>query len=267
MRISTISLLALPLLVSAQESPLDQAKAQAQYWFGKLQSYIPSPSSTTPLETSVLKVGSAKIHHLTLDTWHDTIRGSVNPESSSLPQEWWVLTTGGNKTCFGLCDNVERAFNESAAIFSLDSTAPDLAILNCDEQPVLCNSWGAGPPHLWTMEVGVPGSPVPIITLPLNTTTTNVNTFTNLHATKSYKKKAPYEGWFHPFDGPLAQYGAAVPAGYVLWFFSVVPSWMFMIGISFVSRTIMSKRTQGPGAAAAAAARPRAAPAGDGVAY
>lgn len=89
------------------------------------------------------------------------------------------------------------------------------------------------------MEVGAPGSPVPIITVPLNTTTTTVSTFTDLRATKSYKEKKPYEGWFHPFDGELAQYGAAVPVGYVLWFFAVVPSWMFMIGISFLSRTIM----------------------------
>ncbi|KAB8288204.1 hypothetical protein EYC80_010209 [Monilinia laxa] len=267
MRISTASLLTLPLLAAAQESPLEQAKAQAQHWLSKLQSYIPSPSSENPLEAATQKVGQAKIHHLTLDTWQETIRGSVTPEST-LPQEWWVLATGGNKTCYGLCGKVERGFNESAAVFSLDPTAPHMALLNCDEQPVLCNSWGAGPPHLWTMEVGAPGSPVPIITIPLNTTSTTVTTFTDFHATKSYKQKTPYEGWFHPFDGQLAQYGAAVPVGYVLWFFGVVPSWIFMIGISFLSRTIMGKRTLGPqGPAPAPAPRPRGAPPGDGVAY
>lgn len=89
------------------------------------------------------------------------------------------------------------------------------------------------------MEIGEPGTPVPIITLPLNTSSTTVQTFVDLHATKSYKEKKPYEGWFHPFDGELAKYGAAVPVGYVLWFFAVIPSWMFMIGVSFLSRTIM----------------------------
>lgn len=240
MRFSTVSMLALPLLAAASQpdTPLEQVKAQAQYWLDKLQSYIPNPSKENPVEAAAAKVGEAKIHTLTLDNWQETIRGSVQPESTT-PEEWWILATGGNKTCFGLCGNVEKGFNESAAIFALDPTAPHMAILNCDNQPVLCNSWGAGPPHLWTMEVGAPGVSVPIITVPLNTTSTNVTTFTELHSTKSYKKKAPYEGWFHPFDGELAKYGAAVPVGYVLWFFAVIPSWLFMIGISFLSRTIM----------------------------
>lgn len=47
-----------------------------------------------------------------------------------------------------------------------------------------------------------------------------------------------YEGFFHPFDGPLAQYGLTIPFGYLVWGFSQIPSWMFMIGISFFSRTI-----------------------------
>jgi hypothetical protein len=66
-----------------------------------------------------------------------------------------------------------------------------------------------------------------------------MKTFTDLHATKSWKEKTPYEGYFHPFDGQLAKLGLAVPIGYVFWVFAVIPSWLFMIVISFVSRNIM----------------------------
>jgi len=271
MRLSTAGFLALPLLAAAttpthQESPLDQAKAQAAYWFEKLSSYIPNPNRQSPISSATAAAGSAKIHTLTLDNWQQTLRGSIAPETTS-PEEWWVLTTGGNKTCYGLCAGVETAYNESAVSFATAFKAPSLAILNCDDQPVLCNSWGAGPPNLWIMDVRPEGSPVDIRIVGLNTTTTTAKTFTDLHTTKSYKQKPVYEGYFHPFDGVIAKNGLALPVGYVLWFFAVIPSWAFMVGISFLSRTMMSRRTAGPQARAAAAAPRRGAPAGDGVAY
>jgi len=250
MRLSSVSILALPLLAAAtqQESPLDQVKAQAQYYFNKFSSFIPNPNkahSTVNAHAATAKAGGKALHILTLNDWEETIRGSVKPVSSK-PEEWWILVTGANKTCFGHCGRVETAFNETAALFSVNPTAPHLAYLNCDNQPVLCNSWGAGPPSLWTMEVSAKPAPVDIRLVKMNSTTTDVKTFTDLHSTKSWKQKNPYQGYFHPFDGPLAQYGVAVPLGYVLWIFSVVPSWLFMIGISFISRNIMSKRTLGP---------------------
>lgn len=257
MRFSTLSLLALPLIAAAQETPLEQAKAQAQYWFDKISSYIPNPNKQAPQEAFTATVGEPEINILTLDDWEQTIRGSVKAESTQ-PEQWWILATGGNKTCYGLCAGVEAAFNESAALFAVDPTAPHLALLDCDNQPVLCNSWGAGPPHLWILEVSTPPAPVDIRLVSLNTTTTTVRTFTDLHTTQSWKEKPLYEGYFHPFDGPIAQFGLAVPIGYVLWALAVVPSWMFMIGISFLSRTFMSRkmpaqRPTAPGAPAPAA--------------
>lgn len=265
MRFSTATFLALPLLAAAtqQESPLEQAKAQAQYWFDKVSSYIPNPSKphTVDINAAAAKAGGNALNILTLSTWEDTIRSSVKPVSSE-PEEWWVLVTGGNKTCFGRCETVEKAYNESALLFSVNPTAPHLAYLDCENQPVLCNSWGAGPPTLWIMHVAAKPAPVDVRILSLNSTTTSVKTFTDLHATQSWKEQTPYEGYFHPFDGQLANLGLAVPAGYVFWIFAVVPSWLFMIGISFISRNIMSKRTLGPqaagrpaGGAAAPAAR------------
>lgn len=48
-----------------------------------------------------------------------------------------------------------------------------------------------------------------------------------------------YEGAFHPTNGWLAEYGLNVPLGYAIYYFSLVPSWAMMIGVSFLSRTMM----------------------------
>lgn len=254
MRFSTATLLALPLLAAAtqQESPLDQAKAQAQYWFDKISSYIPNPSKphTLDINAAAAKAGGKALNVLTLSNWESTIRPSEKPAGSA-PEEWWILATGGNKTCFGQCGKVETAFNETAILFAANPTAPHLAYLNCDNQPVLCNVWGAGAPSLWIMEVAAKPAPVDVRIVGLNRTATNIKTFTDLHSTQSWKAKPLYEGYFHPFDGVLAQNGLAVPLGYVSWFFTVIPSWAFMIFVSFLSRRIMSKRTLGPQAGAA----------------
>jgi len=251
MRFSTVSLLALPLLAAAaQEDPLQQAKDAAQYWFEKISSYIPNPNKVHTPSSFAAKAGGKTLNVLTLNDWEETLRAK--------PEEWWVLITGGNKTCFGQCGQAETAFNETAALWAVNPAAPQLAYLNCDDQPVLCNAWGAGPPSLWIMQMVALPAPVEVRVKSLNATTTTVKTFTDLNTAEAKQDLKIYEGYFHPFDGPLAKYGVAIPLGYVLWFFAVVPSWMFMIGVSFLSRTMMSNR-MGPQAGRRPAA---AAPAG-----
>jgi len=259
MRFSAVSLLALPLLsvVAQQESPIEQVKAQAQYWFEKIQSFLPNPAEAHSPEAAAAKVGGKTLNVLTLSGWEHTIRSSVKA-SSTKPEEWWVFITGGNKTCFGHCLQSEIAFNETAALWSINPTAPHLAYLNCEAQPVLCNSWAVGPPSVYIFEVSAPPAPVDVYVHYLNSTTTTVKTFTDLHSSKAWKETPPYQGYFHPFDGELVKYGVAVPIGYVIWFFGVVPSWFFMIGISFLSRTVMSRRGLGPQPPRPAAAAPPA---------
>lgn len=240
MHFSTLALSALPLLAAAEhvESPIDQFKAQAQHYFDLAQKYIPNPNKHDPVAAAAAKAAGSVVEVLTLDSWDKTLRDSVTPSSTG-PEEWWVLVTGGNKTCFGQCTQVETAFNESAVALAADPTAPHLAYLNCENQPVLCNSWAAGPPSLWVFELNAPGSPTDIRKVSLNTTTTTPETFAELHKTESWKLKPKLDSYFHPFDGQIAQAGLAKPVGYILWVFALVPSWLFMIGISFFSRTVM----------------------------
>jgi hypothetical protein len=257
MRFSTATLLALPLLAAAAQdaSPLEQAKGQAQYYLDKFLSYIPNPSKAHTPPAAAAKAGGKTLNILTLHDWEHTIRSSVKP-SSTTPEEWWVLITGGNKTCFGMCEKVETAFNQTAALWSPVPSTPHLAYLNCEDQPVLCNAWGAGPPNLWMFEVLPAPAPVIVRLKNLNYTTTVMKDIVDLYTTHAYKEITPYEGWFHPFDSPLAKYGLAIPLGYFFWIFTVVPSWLFMILISFASRSVMSRRGLPPQRPAGGAAAP-----------
>lgn len=105
MRFSTSSaLLALPVLAAAQGEQFEQYKAQFQNYvsqFGsQFGSYIPSPNKHDPVQAAEAKAGEMRLNVLTLDNWKDTLYAPVNAEQTT-PEEWWVLVTGGNKTCFG----------------------------------------------------------------------------------------------------------------------------------------------------------------------
>lgn len=100
MLFSSLILPALPLLAAAQEAPFEQYKAQFQNFLGNFGSYIPNPNKHDPVGAAEAKIGEMKMNILTLDNWKDTLYSPVKAESTT-PEEWWVLITGRNKTCFG----------------------------------------------------------------------------------------------------------------------------------------------------------------------
>lgn len=91
---------ALPAIAAAQENPLEQYQAQFQTFLGNMASYIPNPGRHDPVAAHDAKTGPMKLHVLTLENWKDTLYEPVAPGATK-PEEWWILTTGGNKTCFG----------------------------------------------------------------------------------------------------------------------------------------------------------------------
>jgi len=255
---ATAAILALPLLASASietQDPLTQAKDTALHYYNLLASYIPHYNTFQAAEAAAAKAGGRNIDILSLSNWRSTLRSSVTPASKG-PEEWWVLITGGNKTCWGRCEGADRAFNETALLLKADPTAPHLAYINCDHQPILCNSWAAGPPSLYIFEVTPEPQPVDVHIQALNASSVTAEDFAKIHATKSWKATPLYEGVFHPFDGQIAKLGLGVPLGWVLWAFGLLPNWLFMILISFASRSFMGRRgLDGP---ARPAARPAA---------
>lgn len=251
MRFSTsTALMALPLLASAAEQvplmgPLDHIKASFQQYANIFLPYaklvpqlIPHWNTHDAAHAAAAKAGGSNIDILSIDTWKSTLRNSVTPNSAK-PEEWWVFITGGNKTCYGRCGQAELAFNESALLFKADPTAPHMAMVNCELQPILCNSWATGPPALYIMEVTPGDSPVDVYYPRFNTSTITAADFVKMHATNSFKETEPYTGYFHPFDGEIAKFGLGKPIGWTLFVFNVLPNWLFMILVSFASRSMM----------------------------
>lgn len=245
---SASSLLALPLLAAADtpdyQAQFQQYLGQAQGYFETFASKIPSPSKFDPIAAAAAKAGANKVDILGLHNWKETLYGPVTPGSTT-PEEWWVLITGGNKTCFGHCGKVEAAFNETAGKFALEPNTPNMALLNCDDQPVLCAAWSASVSSLWIFEMLPEPSPINIFTKRLNLTTTVSDDLVQLQKDGYKTDTKEHDGLFHPFNGALAQNGLSVPAGYVLWAFGLLPSWAFMIVVSLFSRRMMASRMEG----------------------
>ncbi|KAI2467273.1 hypothetical protein F4781DRAFT_315621 [Annulohypoxylon bovei var. microspora] len=265
MRFSKASaIVSLPLLAVADvpeyQAQFENYLDQAQSFIGNVASKFPHPNKHDPVAAAEAKAGALNLDILTLNNWKQTLYGSVKPESTT-PEEWWVLITGGNKTCFGHCGKIETAFNETAGKWAVTPGAPHTALVNCEDQPVLCNSWSAPVGALWIFEVLPEPSPVDIWTRRLNMTTVTADDITSMRD-EGFKSSAKlHDGFFHPFNGPLAKNGLAAPVGWILWAFNLLPSWAFMILVSIFSRTMMSNRMNqaegGRRPAAAGQAAPR----------
>ncbi|KAF9874506.1 hypothetical protein CkaCkLH20_08069 [Colletotrichum karsti] len=241
MRVSATTLLALPLLAAAAESPFEQYKAQFQNFLSSFGASAPSASTPENPKAATPEVAEKKLSVLTVDNWKETLYEPVKADATT-PEEWWVLITGRNKTCFGHCDKIETAFNETAAKFAQLPESPHMGLLNCDDQPVLCNAWSAGTASVWSINMLPPGSKVDIWRKRLNVTTTTSDDIVDLW------KKGTKEDWilteniFHPFNSWVAENNLSIPVGYFFWAFNLVPNWLFMLLVSFGSRTLMNRR-------------------------
>lgn len=106
MRFSSSTVLAaLPALAVAQDSPVDQYKAQFQNVIGQFASYIPNPGHHDPVAAAEAKAGSMRLNVLTLENWKETLYEPV-AAGATTPEEWWLLVSGGNKTCYGMFDDL-----------------------------------------------------------------------------------------------------------------------------------------------------------------
>lgn len=114
-----------------------------------------------------------------------------------------------------------------------------MAILNCDDQPVLCNSWSAGAGVIWAFEMLPAPAAIDVYTTRLNLTSTTSESIVADYNNGEKKGYTLLESFFHPFNGKAAELGVAVPLGYVIWGFGLIPQWAFMIIVSFASRTFM----------------------------
>ncbi|KAL1958157.1 hypothetical protein VTO42DRAFT_5012 [Malbranchea cinnamomea] len=257
MRLSS-SLVLLPALAAAQgQIPL---KEQVQGWFDKAKSFFPAnvPSAVKPVvDTATQQVPAAKplepkpVTQVTLDNWRSVL-APVDPETPSTERELMIFVTGGNKSCFGHCQRADKAWEESLLLFSADRTSPALGRLDCEKDNLLCSIWSTGPPAVWHFDLpvkpeeGQPKQKTEIHINRLNVTTVTAEDIYKIHSEKLWQQKPEYNGAFHPTDGWLSDYGLNIVLGYLIYYISLVPSWAMMIGISFISRTMMSRRLGAP---------------------
>ncbi|WYZ37161.1 hypothetical protein EsH8_II_000667 [Colletotrichum jinshuiense] len=272
MRVSATTILALPLLATAAESQFEQYKAQFQNFLSSFGApSVPSADKPAVPEAAVPEatIPEKKLSVLTVENWKDVLYEPVKPDAAT-PEEWWVLITGGNKTCFGHCDKIETAFNETASKFAKLPESPHMGLLNCDDQPVLCNAWSAGTASIWSIKMLPPGSQIDIYRKRLNVTTTTSDDIVDLWTEPTKKDWILTENIFHPFNSWIAENNLSIPIGYFFWAFNLIPNWLFMLIVSFGSRTLMNRRMgntlNAREAAAAGGAPPAAAAPGTGVA-
>jgi hypothetical protein len=245
MRFSLASIAAvLPVLASAQDAGADgDYVAQFQNFLGNLGSKIPHTGIHDPVAALEAKLGSMRLHVLTKENWWDTLMEGVTPQTVS-PSEWWVLLSGRNTTCGGRCGQLDQAFNETAAKFALSPGSPKMGYLNCDDQPLLCSSWMIGAGHIWAIDVLPNPEEVNIYKHRFNVTLATSDEMVSLRV----PDKAADERWtevdsyFHPFKGQVSKLGLGMPFAYILWFFNIFPNWLFMLVVSFASRSMMSRR-------------------------
>ncbi|KAK4162187.1 hypothetical protein QBC43DRAFT_215698 [Cladorrhinum sp. PSN259] len=247
MRFSSATMLALPLLAAAAESPFEQYKAKFQNFLSSFGATAPTADTTkeVPIVSNTGKkskkvVEPKPIETLTLEGWKDSLLAPVKADATK-PEEWLVLISGGNSTCFGHCDKVEAAYRDASFKFAQLPSSPHLGYLNCDDQAVLCNSWSASTGVFWAIDALPAPAQTDILVKSLNLTTVTGQDIVDAYKTRSADtwRKIDNDGWFHPFHGKLANYGVAVPLGYFFWALNIIPSWAMMIGVSFLSRSLM----------------------------
>lgn len=102
---------------------------KAAGWFDKAKSFIPSvtPSIPNPVNAAAAGIAASKVQQITRANY----RSILAPKASG-EEEWLVYLTGGNKTCFGRCDKVDRVFNVSLFREQVASlTAPGIRTSTC----------------------------------------------------------------------------------------------------------------------------------------
>ncbi|KAK8094050.1 hypothetical protein PG997_000735 [Apiospora hydei] len=239
--VTSAALLALPALASAE---VPEYQAQFQHYLGKMQSYIPSHSKTDPVHAAEAKLGSMKMDVLTLNNWRETLYADVKPGSTT-PRSTGFSSRVETRLASAIARRSSKPSTKRLAPSLSLPNPPHTGYLNCEQEPVLCNTWSVPTGTVWVFEMLPEPAPIDIWVKRFNLTTTTSEDIIARHA-EGYKKTFQlHEGTFHPFNGWWAQNHLSLPVGYVLWFFNVVPSWLLMLTLSFVSRSMMSNRMAG----------------------
>lgn len=238
--ICLLSVLATTATAAEDTRPL---KDKAADWLANAKSFIPT-APPSPIDAGAAKVSAKLVEKVNYNNWQRKLA-----PSAAGPTEWLIYLTG-NSSCFGRCGDADLAWNQSVPIIAAAPSAPTLGAVNCDKDKLLCTQWAATVPTIWHIQLpaappaGQQPDPTTIRIVYLNVS----SEITVADVLKVFNEKTwltdgeEYTGMLHPFDGLLTKTALIYPFGYMMWIFGTVPNWVFMIGISFASRTIMTRR-------------------------
>lgn len=109
MRLIQVLALAPALALAQEQVPLAD---RFQGWLDKAKAYLPTATPVVPATVEEVqkvveqkKIQAKPVTQLNLTNWESIL------EPASDPQDWFVFVTGGNKTCFGRCDQADKSFN------------------------------------------------------------------------------------------------------------------------------------------------------------
>lgn len=99
-------LVVLPLAAAQDQVPLGD---RVQGWFNRAKSYMPTATPVVPPQKAAeQKMPEKAVTPITMGNWESILTPGAEP------QDWFIFTTGGNKTCGGQCERSEKAFNVSS---------------------------------------------------------------------------------------------------------------------------------------------------------
>ena len=106
MRLSPILLLLPAMAIADEQIPLQE---QAAAWLEKAKSYISSVTLPSPIDAGATTVAGVMVEKITKNNWRSKMLPATGGPDEG-PREWLVMFSG-NSSCYGRCEQPDRAFN------------------------------------------------------------------------------------------------------------------------------------------------------------
>ncbi len=94
------------MAIADDQKPL---KEKAAAWFDKAKSYIPSVTLPSPIDAGAATVAGEVVEKITKDNWRSKLLQATGGPAKG-PQEWLVMFSG-NTSCYGRCEQPDKALN------------------------------------------------------------------------------------------------------------------------------------------------------------
>ena len=145
-----------------------------------------------------------KIHHLTSNNFKAVLSQGKAVETTPAI-EWMVLATDARRSSNAAID----AWNEAIPYLSASLTPPNLALLDCEIESLLCRTWPTRPPQI--IHILIPKlpcsslGPIPEVRFfEIGREPIPAAEIAVMHLQKRYRAQAMYNGTWNPLDEPLA---------------------------------------------------------------